>query len=30
MRDDWLRDLMAAFNEIVAEHHAFSEIFGVI
>jgi hypothetical protein len=30
MRDDWFRDLMGAWNTIVAEHHVFKEIFGVI
>jgi hypothetical protein len=29
-RDDWFRDLMGAWNTIVAEHRAFQEIFGVI
>jgi hypothetical protein len=30
MRDDWFRDLMTAFDGIVASHRAFQEIFGVI
>jgi hypothetical protein len=30
MREDWLRDLMVAFNNIVASHRTFQEIFGVI
>jgi Transposase DDE domain len=30
MRDDWLQNLMAAFDEIVREHAVFSEIYAVI
>jgi hypothetical protein len=30
MRDDWFEKLMTAFDRIVAEHRAFSEVFAVI
>jgi hypothetical protein len=30
MRDDWLRDLMAAFDEIVREHAIFTEVYALI
>lgn len=30
MRDDWLEQLMVAFNRIVADHRVFREIFAVI
>jgi hypothetical protein len=30
MRDDWLEQLMVAFNRIVAGHRVFREIFAVI
>jgi len=29
MREDWLRDLMAAWSATIAEHHALQEILGV-
>lgn len=30
MRDDWFRDLMSAFNDIVASHRSFEAVLGVI
>jgi hypothetical protein len=30
MRDDWFRDLMTAFDRIVADHAVFREIYDVI
>jgi len=30
MRDDWLTNLMKAFNEIVSDHSVFAEIYAVI
>ena len=30
MRDDWLRDLMAAFDKLVSEHAVFRQIYALI
>lgn len=30
MRDDWLRDIMAAFDKIVAEHAVFRDVYALI
>jgi hypothetical protein len=30
MREDWLRDLMSAFDKIVSEHAVFRQIYALI
>ena len=30
MRDDWLKNLMNAFDDIVREHAVFSEVYALI